>query len=47
MKKGMAAIFSLFFVLASFGLSMAADQDVKGGKDHPFFRGCPTSYIGI
>ncbi|MBI2358973.1 MAG: OmpA family protein [Deltaproteobacteria bacterium] len=35
MKRGMAAIFSLFFVLASVGLSMGADQDKKGSKDHP------------
>jgi OmpA-OmpF porin, OOP family len=45
MKKVMAAIFSLFFVLASFGLSMAADQDVKGGKDHPMLSRMPDFRI--
>lgn len=35
MKNIMAVIFSLFFVLAAFSLSTAADQDVKGSKDHP------------
>jgi OOP family OmpA-OmpF porin len=41
MKKVMAAIFSLFFGLAGLGLSMAADQDVKGGKDHPLLSRMP------
>jgi outer membrane protein OmpA-like peptidoglycan-associated protein len=45
MKKGIAAIFSLFFVLSSFGLSGAADQDVKGGKDHPLLSRMPDFWI--
>ncbi len=48
MKKVMAVIFSLFFVLASFGLSIAADPDVKGSKDHPLLTRMPNfSHIGI
>ena len=45
MKKVMAVIFSLFFVLAGFGLSMAAEQDVKGSKDHPLLSRMPDFYI--
>ena len=45
MKKVMAAIFSLFIVLANFGLSMAADQDEKGGKDHPLLSRMPDFRI--
>ena len=45
MKKVMAMIFSLFFVLAGFGLSMAADQDVKNSKDHPLLSRMPSFHI--
>ncbi|MDQ7787728.1 MAG: OmpA family protein [Thermodesulfovibrionales bacterium] len=45
MQKVMAAIFSLFFVLASFGFSMAADQDEKGGKDHPLLSRMPDFHV--
>jgi OmpA-OmpF porin, OOP family len=45
MKKGMAVIFSLFFVLATFGLSLAADQDMKGSKDHPLLSRMPDFFI--
>jgi OmpA-OmpF porin, OOP family len=45
MKKVMAVIFSLFFMLAGFGLSIAADQDVKGSKDHPLLSRMPNFYI--
>jgi OmpA-OmpF porin, OOP family len=45
MKKGMAVIFSLFFVLAAFGLSLAADQDMKGSKDHPLLSRMPDFFI--
>ena len=41
----MAVIFSLFFVLAGFVLSVAAEQDVKGGKDHPLLSRMPDFYI--
>jgi outer membrane protein OmpA-like peptidoglycan-associated protein len=41
----MAAIFSLFFVLAGVGLSMAADLDTKGSKDHPLLTRMPNFYI--
>ena len=44
MKKAMAVIFSLFFVLASFGLA-AADQDRKGSKDHPLLSRMPNFHI--
>ena len=45
MKNVMAAIFSLFFVLAGVGLSMAADLDTKGSKDHPLLTRMPNFYI--
>jgi len=45
MKKFIAPVFSLLFVLASFGLSMAAEQDVKGGKDHPLLSRMPDFHI--
>lgn len=38
-------IFSLFFVLAGFNLSYAADQDAKGSKDHPMLSRMPDFYI--
>ncbi|MBI4690737.1 MAG: hypothetical protein HY754_10820 [Nitrospirae bacterium] len=46
MKKVMAVVFGLFFVLASFGLSMAADQDRKGSKDHPLLSRMPN-IVGV
>lgn len=45
MKKVMVGIFSLFFVLAGLGLSVAADQDVKGSKDHPLLSRMPNFFI--
>ncbi|MHB8880158.1 MAG: OmpA family protein [Thermodesulfovibrionales bacterium] len=45
MKNAVTVIFSLFFVLASFVLSMAANQDVKGGKDHPLLSRMPDFRI--
>jgi OmpA-OmpF porin, OOP family len=45
MKKVMAVIFSLFLMLASFGLSVAADSDVKGSKDHPLLTRMPNFFI--
>jgi len=45
MKNIMAVIFSLFFVLVCFDLSIAADQDVRGSKDHPLLSRMPDFYI--
>lgn len=45
MKNVMAVIFSLFFVLAGFGLVAAADQDLKGSKDHPMLSRMPNFHI--
>ncbi|MBI5804699.1 OmpA family protein [candidate division TA06 bacterium] len=45
MKRSIALIFSLFLVLASFGLSQAADPDVTGGKDHPLLSRMPGFHI--
>jgi outer membrane protein OmpA-like peptidoglycan-associated protein len=45
MKNVMAVIFSLFFVLAGFVFSVAAEQDVKGSKDHPLLSRMPDFYI--
>jgi OOP family OmpA-OmpF porin len=45
MKNVISVIFSLLFVLASFDLSTAADQDIKGSKDHPLLSRMPSFYI--
>jgi OmpA-OmpF porin, OOP family len=44
-KNVMAVIFSLLFVLAGFGLSTAADQDVKGSKDPTLLSRMPNFHI--
>ncbi len=46
MKKGMAVIFILFFVMAAFGVSMA-ENDKKGSKDHPLLSRMPDFFIEI
>jgi OOP family OmpA-OmpF porin len=45
MKKVIAMIFNLLFVLGGFGFSMAADLDLKGSKDHPLLSRMPNFYI--
>ncbi|MBI5896157.1 MAG: hypothetical protein HZB24_09210, partial [Desulfobacterales bacterium] len=45
MRKAMALIFSLFFVMAAFGISVAAEVDVKGSKDHPMLSRMPDFFI--
>jgi OmpA-OmpF porin, OOP family len=45
MKKVMVGVLSLFLVLASLGISMAAEKDVKGGKDHPLLSRMPGFHI--
>jgi OmpA-OmpF porin, OOP family len=45
MKNVTTIIFSLFFVLAIFNLSYAADQDAKGSKDHPMLSRMPDFWI--
>jgi len=45
MKNVMAVVFSLFFVLAGFVSSVAAEQDVKGSRDHPLLSRMPDFYI--
>jgi outer membrane protein OmpA-like peptidoglycan-associated protein len=45
MKNLMAVIFSLLLVPAGIGLSIAADQDVKGGNDHPLLSRMPDFHI--
>ncbi len=45
MKNVMVVIFSLFFMLAGFDLSMAADQDIKGSKDSPLLSRMSNFYI--
>jgi len=44
MKKVIAAICTLIFVMASFGIS-AAEKDVKGGKDHPLLTRMPDFHL--
>ena len=45
MKNVTVVIFGLFFVLAGFGLSSAADQDVKGSKDPSLLSRMPSFHI--
>lgn len=45
MKNVIAVILGLFFVLAGFGLSQAANQDVKGSKDPSLLSRMPNFYI--
>lgn len=45
MKKTMMLLFSLFFVLAAFGLCAGADQDRRGSKDHPLLSRMPDFHI--
>ena len=45
MKNVMAVILSVFFVLAGFACSMAADQDIKGSKDRPLLSRMPDFHI--
>jgi outer membrane protein OmpA-like peptidoglycan-associated protein len=45
MKKVIAAIFSLFCILAGSSLSMAAEQDRQGSKDHPLLSRMPDFHI--
>ena len=45
MKTMAAAIYSLLLVLICSGLSIAADVDIKGGKDHPLLSRMPNFYI--
>ncbi|MDQ1331253.1 MAG: OmpA family protein [Thermodesulfobacteriota bacterium] len=45
MKSVTAVFFSLFFVLAGFGLSAAAEQDIKGSTDHPLLSRMPGFFI--
>ena len=46
MKKRSAILSGLFFVMTMVGLSMAsaADQDLKGSKDHPLLSRMPGLY---
>ncbi|OHB33154.1 MAG: hypothetical protein A2X84_00780 [Desulfuromonadaceae bacterium GWC2_58_13] len=45
MKIRLAVILGMVFVLTGFGLSMAAEQDVKGSKDHPLLSRMPDFFI--
>jgi OmpA-OmpF porin, OOP family len=45
MKNVMAVVFYLFFVFTCFELSLAADQDKKGSKDHPLLSRMPNFFI--
>ncbi|MEW6186728.1 MAG: OmpA family protein [Thermodesulfobacteriota bacterium] len=45
MKKVVTVVFSLVLVLTYLGLSSAAEQDFKGGKDHPLLSRMPDFHI--
>jgi len=45
MKRSIALIFGLFLALAGFSLSLAADPDQQGGKDHPLLSRMPGFHI--
>ncbi len=44
MKKAVAVIYTLFFVMATFGMALA-EQDRKGSKDHPLLTRMPNFHI--
>lgn len=46
MIKAKAILFSLFFMLVATHLSIAAEPDVKGSKDHPLLSRMPDFRIG-
>ncbi len=46
MKKSVIMFLGLFFIMTSVGLfSAAAEQDAKGGKDHPLLSRMPDFFI--
>jgi outer membrane protein OmpA-like peptidoglycan-associated protein len=45
MKRIWGAFFTLLLILSGFGLSLAADPDVKGGKDHPLLTRMPGFHV--
>lgn len=45
MKRAVTAIVGLWFVLAGPALCAAADQDIKGGKDHPLLSRMANFHI--
>jgi outer membrane protein OmpA-like peptidoglycan-associated protein len=45
LKMSMAVVFSLLFVMAGSGISMSAETDVPGSKDHPLLSRMPNFYI--
>jgi OmpA-OmpF porin, OOP family len=45
MKKASIVIVSLFLLFTGKGLSVAADQDIKGSKDHPLLSRMPDFWI--
>jgi outer membrane protein OmpA-like peptidoglycan-associated protein len=45
MKRVLAVVCSLIFVVAVSGISMAAETDLKGSKDHPMLSRMPNFYI--
>lgn len=45
MRKVFLVFFSLFFLLVCPGLSIAADPDLKGSKDHPLISRMPNFHI--
>jgi len=45
MKHAMTVMFSLLVVVVVSSLSMAADQDLKGSKDHPLLTRIPNFFI--
>lgn len=45
MKHAVTVILCLLFVLPAAGLSTAADQDVKGSRDHPLLSRMPGFHI--
>jgi OOP family OmpA-OmpF porin len=45
MKPVMKVGFSLIFMLVGFSIAFAANQDIKGSKDHPLLSRMPDFYI--
>jgi OOP family OmpA-OmpF porin len=45
MKKLTTIIFSIIILLSSKGFSLSAQQDIKGGKDHPMLSRMPDFFL--
>ena len=45
MTNVIRVLFTILFMLTGFSLAPAADQDIKGSKDHPLLSRMPNFFI--